>query len=75
MTPTRGTGSGAWEGLHPRAFRDLVATRLDATGLIAREIADYLGPERVRMTQDVYIWRKSPGASAAAALEQFAPPT
>ena len=30
-----------WEGLHP--FRHLVATRLDASGLSAREIADHLG--------------------------------
>ena len=32
-----------WEGLHPHAFRHLVATRLDQAGLSAREIADYLG--------------------------------
>lgn len=43
-----------WTGLHPHAFRHLVATRLDAEGLSAREIADYLGHERVSMTQDVY---------------------
>jgi len=32
-----------WEGLHPHAFRRPVATRLDAKGFSAREIADYLG--------------------------------
>ncbi|MGH3599772.1 MAG: tyrosine-type recombinase/integrase, partial [Pseudonocardiaceae bacterium] len=42
-----------WEGLHPHAFRHLVATQLDRAGLSAREIADYLGHERVSMTQDV----------------------
>jgi integrase len=37
----------SWQGLHPHAFRHLVATRLDAAGLSAREIADYLGHERI----------------------------
>ena len=62
-----------WEGLHPHAFRRLVATRLDAAGLTAREIADYLGHERVSMTQDVYMTRKSNGINAAAALQLLAP--
>jgi integrase len=62
-----------WQGLHPHAFRHLVATRLDAAGLGAREIADYLGHERVSMTQDVYMSRKSPGANASAALDAFGP--
>ncbi len=62
-----------WEGLHPHAFRHLVATRLDAAGLSAREIADYLGHERVSMTQDVYMSRKSAGAGARAALDAFGP--
>lgn len=63
----------AWEGLHPHAFRHLVATRLDAAGLSAREIADYLGHERVSMTQDVYMSRKMTGVNAAAALDAFRP--
>jgi integrase len=63
----------AWEGLHPHAFRHLVATRLDAAGLSAREIADYLGHERVSMTQDVYMSRRATGANAAAALDLFGP--
>jgi integrase len=62
-----------WQGLHPHAFRHLVATRLDAAGLSAREIADYLGHERVSMTQDVYMSRKSTGAGASTALGAFGP--
>jgi integrase len=63
----------SWAGLHPHAFRHLVATRLDAAGLSAREIADYLGHERVSMTQDVYMTRKATGAGARAALDAFGP--
>lgn len=62
-----------WQGLHPHAFRHLVATRLDAAGLTAREIADYLGHERVSMTQDVYMTRKSTGTNAGAALDALGP--
>jgi integrase len=61
-----------WEGLHPRAFRHLV-TQLDRAGLSAREIADYLGHERVSMTQDVYMSRGTNGVAAAAALDRLAP--
>ena len=64
-----------WQGLHPHAFRHLVATRLDAAGLSAREVADYLGHERISMTQDVYMSRKSTGANASAALDAFGPET
>ena len=62
-----------WEGLHPHAFRRLVATRLDAKGLSARDIADYLGHERVSMTQDVYMARRVTGALAANAMESLGP--
>jgi integrase len=62
-----------WEGLHPHAFRRLVATRLDRKGLSAREIADYLGHERVSMTQDVYMARRVTGAVAANAMEGLGP--
>ncbi|SES06738.1 site-specific integrase [Lentzea albida] len=62
-----------WEGLHPHAFRHLVATQLDAAGLSAREIADYLGHAQVSMTQDVYMNRKSVGHRAADALEGLKP--
>lgn len=58
----------AWEGLHPHAFRHLVATVLDAAGLTAREIADYLGHEKISTTQDVYMDRKARGERAAKAL-------
>lgn len=64
----------AWVGLHPHAFRHLVATRLDEAGLSAREIADYLGHDRVSMTQDVYMNRKTVGGSAAQALADMEPP-
>lgn len=60
-----------WEGLHPHAFRHLVATQLDGAGLSAREIADYLGHERISMTQDVYMNRKTAGSSAAEALAKL----
>lgn len=62
-----------WQGLHPHAFRHLVATRLDAKGLSAREIADYLGHERISMTQDVYMTRGVAGAGAAAAMDTLGP--
>lgn len=58
-----------WEGLHPHAFRHLVATRLDDAGLTARQIAGYLGHAQVSMTQDVYMNRGTVGSEAAAALE------
>ncbi|MFC4949969.1 site-specific integrase [Pseudonocardia sp. GCM10023141] len=57
-----------WVGLHPHAFRRRVATQLDVKGLSAREIADYLGHERVSMTQDVYMSRRITGTGAADAL-------
>jgi integrase len=47
-----------WANLHPHVFRHLVAGRLDAESLSARNIADYLGHERVSMTQDVYMARR-----------------
>jgi integrase len=46
--------------------------RRDAKGLSAREIADYLGHERVSMTQDVYMARGTTGAAAAAAMDMLA---
>jgi integrase len=62
-----------WPRGSPHAFRRLVATRLDAQGLSAREIADYLGHERVSMTQDVYMARRVTGAVAADAMEGLGP--
>jgi hypothetical protein len=61
-----------WEGLHPHAFRHLVATRLDAAGLTAREIADDLGHERISMTQDLYMSRRA-GGSKSTDLDVRAP--
>lgn len=69
----RAVAGTQWEGLHPHAFRHLVATQLDEAGLTAREIADYLGHEHVSMTQDVYMNRKSVGDSAASALDAANP--
>ena len=37
----------------------------------AREIADYLGHERVSMAQDVHMHRESKGRSAADALAKM----
>ena len=51
-----------------------MATQLDRAGLSAREIADYLGHERVSMTQDVYMSRGTNGVAAAAALDRLASP-
>ncbi|WP_025157285.1 tyrosine-type recombinase/integrase [Leifsonia aquatica] len=39
-------------------FRKTVATMLDAAGLTAREIAEYLGHKRPSFTQDVYMSRE-----------------
>ncbi|HEY0640283.1 MAG TPA: site-specific integrase [Pseudonocardiaceae bacterium] len=50
-----------WEGLHPHAFRHFVATRLDAARWSAREIADYLGHDRISTTQDEYLDRHVAG--------------
>ncbi|RKT82933.1 Site-specific recombinase XerD [Saccharopolyspora antimicrobica] len=62
-----------WEGLHPYAFRHLVATELDAQGLSAREIADYLGHENPSMTQDVYMNRGLANSATAEALADTEP--
>jgi integrase len=50
-----------------------VTTRLDAKGLSAREIADYLSHGRVSMTQDVYMARRVTGAMAADAIAGLDP--
>ncbi|MGH3787236.1 MAG: tyrosine-type recombinase/integrase [Pseudonocardiaceae bacterium] len=63
-----------WQDLHPHAFRRLVATQMDVAGASAREIADYLGHERVSMTQYVYMSRGVTGDAAMAALERLSPP-
>ncbi|WP_192497752.1 tyrosine-type recombinase/integrase [Pseudoclavibacter sp. CFCC 13611] len=55
--------------LTTHAFRKTVATALDAAGLSARAIADYLGHARPSMTEDVYLRRKLDTSAAAAALQ------
>jgi len=52
-----------WTGLHPHAFRQLVATRLDSAGLSAHEIANYLPHERISMTHDDYMDRHVAGSA------------
>jgi integrase len=60
-------------GTAPARFPASCLTRLGAKGLSAREIADYLGHERVSMTQDVYMARGTTGAAAAGAMDMLAP--
>jgi integrase len=62
-----------WAGLHPHAFRHLVATRLDDAGLSARQIADYLGHDHIGTTQEVYMDRGIVGQGANAALTEIEP--
>lgn len=57
-----------FEGMHPHAFRHYVATVLDDAGLSAREIADYLGHERISTTQEDYMERGVVGEDAGPAL-------
>lgn len=58
----------AFKGLHPHDFRHYVAGVLDAAGLSAREIADYLGHERISTTQEDYMERGVVGEKAGPAL-------
>ncbi len=55
-------------GLHPHDFRHYVAGMLDDAGLTAREIADYLGHERISTTQEDYMERGVVGEDAGPAL-------
>ncbi|TFD80302.1 site-specific integrase [Cryobacterium sp. Sr8] len=57
-----------YPGFTSHGFRKTVATALDAAGLSARDIADYLGHKHPSMTQDVYMARNTQSAKAAAAL-------
>ncbi|GAB3389209.1 site-specific integrase [Humibacter soli] len=58
-----------YPNLVPHGLRKTVATALDAAGLSARDIAEYLGHKRPSMTQDVYMSRSTQSAKAAAALD------
>lgn len=57
-----------FKGLHPHDFRHYVAGVLDDAGLTAREIADYLGHERITTTQEDYMERGVVGGNAGPAL-------
>ena len=57
-----------YPGFTSHGFRKTVATALDAAGLSARDIADYLGHKHPSMTQDVYMARNTQSVKAAAAL-------
>jgi len=57
-----------FQGLHPHDWRHYVIWRLDAAGLSAREIADYVGHDDPSTTQDVYMERGVVGEEAGAAL-------
>lgn len=59
-----------FEGLHPHDFRHYVADVLDSAGLTARQIADYLGHERISTTQDEYMERGVVGERAGPALTE-----
>ena len=52
-------------------FRKTVATRLDAAGLSARQIADHLGHKRPSLTEDVYMRRGLASPEAAAAPQRL----
>ncbi|PWV74063.1 Integrase [Prauserella marina] len=65
----------AFEGLHPHDWRHYVAGVLDDAGLTARQIADYLGHERVSTTQDEYMERGVVGEQASIALASRLPAT
>lgn len=59
-----------YEGLHPHDFRHYVAGLLDSRGLSARDIADYLGHERISTTQEDYMERGVVGETAGPALSE-----
>ncbi len=62
--------AGPYSCVTSHVFRKTGATRLDAAGLSARQIADQLGHEKPSMTQDVYMGRKVVSARAAEVLHR-----
>jgi integrase len=58
-----------YSGLHPHDWRHYVAGVLDVAKLTSRQIADYLGHERISTTQDDYMERGVVGEDAGPALE------
>ncbi|HVV09226.1 site-specific integrase [Amycolatopsis sp.] len=57
-----------FEGLHPHDFRHWVADVLERAGLSSRQIADFLGHERISTTQEVYMERGVVAEDAGPAL-------
>jgi len=60
----------SFEGAHPHDFRHYVADVLDKAGLGAREIADYLGHDRISTTYEDYMERGVVGEDAGQALAE-----
>ena len=60
-----------YPGFTSHGFRKTVATALDAAGLSARDVAEYLGHKNPSMTQDVYMSRNTQSKKAAAALNSM----
>ena len=58
-------------GVTSHSLRKYVATILDAQGLSARAIADYLGHTDPSVTQDVYMQRHLDSGQAAASLQSM----
>lgn len=58
------------KGAHPHDFRHYVADVLDKAGLSAREIADYLGHDRISTTYEDYMERGVVGEDAGPALAE-----
>jgi integrase len=63
-------GAGPFSWVTSHVFRKTVATRLDESGLSARQIADQLGHAHPSITQDVYMGRKVVTVEAARLLDR-----
>jgi integrase len=66
----RALGDADFGWVTSHTFRRTVATRLDAAGLSARQIADHLGHAAPSMTQDVYMGRRVASSEAATVLDR-----
>ena len=58
-------------GTTSHSFRKCVATFLDAKGMSARDIADYLGHDDPSLTMDVYMQRNRGNAEASGHMNDF----
>lgn len=56
-------------GITSHSLRKCVATMLDAAGMSARDIADYLGHSRPSMTMDVYMQRSRSTVESAMSIQ------